>query len=301
MMEGRMLSRSNASFRNAIASGLMILASIVPFQIANAQDSWSDSDPKVMSLVKDYCPLKVRGKSGEWANFKNDLPVGKKVVGAINPRRPDIIFFQLKRDSKFMFAAPRTCFEGEQDWNVRVQEEAQGFKSLKERYSYFTMDFGLWKFAGALSDGSTTESLKLSYKSFGLGFDWAFKQSESPWYLGLGVSAGMGQGGGSSNIEGSTWETEKKYGFHGLFQLNTYYSWKKLPFALGLELFAGAIKNKYTSNILSASVTPSVAFLYGAGLGGIIRMNGWKIHPKVHFPGFKPKHATFQLLVGVDL
>ncbi len=271
-----------------------------PFLLA--QDSWSDSDPKVMTLVQGYCPLKVKGRSGEWGNFTNSLPPGRKVIGAVNPRRPDIVFFQLKRDSKFLFAGPRTCFEGEQNWNERIQNEVQGFKTPPESRRYFDVSASSWKYFGTHAEfgATTTESLILDYKAFSIGVDWSFKMKNPKWYGGLGFLIGMGKGGGTPELAESTVTIASKTGFHGIANGNVYYNWLNAPIAIGVELFGGGIRKAHTSNFIDATVSPSLAMIYGAGLGFIIRGEEWKLAPKVYFPSFSPSLFSFDLMLGFE-
>ncbi len=286
--------------KNTMRRFLLFLILFCGSHTIMAQESWSDSEPKIMTLIEGSCPLKIKGKSGEWANFKNALPPGKKVIGAINPRRPDIIFFQLQRDAKFVFAGPRTCFEGEEDWNVRTQEEVQGYKSAPDSIRNLRVGMAYLRFAGSLKSTSTAEDLTLKYFPINIGIQWLDRKGESSWYLGGGVSAGFGRGDGEAVRASLNWETERKWGYHGLAEGSAYYQFKKMPLAIGFDLFAGLIKNSYSSNILNTTVSPTFAFIWGLSLGATVTMKEWSLSPKIYAPAFNPSLLGYGLSVDLQ-
>lgn len=268
----------------------------------SAQNSWSDSNPRIIEFNTSTCPLKVRGLSGEWANYRGSLKAGRKVIGAINPRRPDIMFFQLQRDSKFMFAAPRTCFSGEEMWNERVEKETWGVPPPKDTRKYFTLGLGFWRYGGTLkdADGDATD-LNLRYTSISGGLAWEKKQATSNWYFGGKGHAGFGFSGASPVSESSGFESDTKFGFHTMFGGTAYYSFNRQNISLGTEFFGGIIKGSYSSNVVGSSVNPSTQFLFGWNVGARVEGDGWMLEPKLVFPKFNLTRLGVRIDFGIEL
>ncbi|MEO5667339.1 MAG: autotransporter domain-containing protein [Bdellovibrionota bacterium] len=245
-----------------------------------AQDSWSDSAPRIMKLVKT-CPMKVRDKNGEWANFKDTLPAGRNVVGAINPRRPDLVFFQLSRDSNFMFAAARSCFEGEETWNVAAEEEKNGGTNpamLHDRHSYFLGDITR---LSQKAEGSTdTSGTSASTYTYSLGF--GAEQRSDRWYFGGLGSIGYGHvkmkvSDGSISVDDSV----PLYTFS--LRGSAYYDFISLPYALGFEPFVeySKLKAVRSADTSSSSEISSGGFKYGISAGWRFYWDQVTITPKL--------------------
>lgn len=289
----------------ALSSGVsaaVLFSACFSSTVALAQESWSDSAPRIIEFNTSTCPLKVRGLSGEWANYRGSLKAGRKVMGAINPRRPDIMFFQLQRDSKFMFAAPRTCFAGEEMWNERVEKETWGVPEPKDTRKHFTMGMGFLRHGGTLKDSEGDETaLNLKYTSVSAGIAWEKKQASTNWYFGGKAHAGLGLSGAAPVSENSNFTSDTKFGFHTMFAGTAYYSFNRQNFALGTEFFGGLIKGSYSSNVVGSAVNPSTHFLFGWNVGGRLEGDGWMLEPKLVFPKFNLTRLGVRLDFGIVL
>ncbi len=271
---------------------------VLPFS-ARAQESWSDSVPRVMKLTR-ACPLKVRDKNGEWANFKDSLPAGRNVVGAINPRRPDLVFFQLARDSRFMFAAARTCFEGEENWNVLLEEEKQaGFRAPRVAHGYiFTSVDWLVDKAKVKPDsiGGTTTDLKTRIRGACLG--GGFESRKSHWFYGGAGCFGLGRAEyRTANIDASAYG-DSVMAFYGSGRGTAYYDFLSLPYAVGGELYAGFSKANFETPLVGFTVQPSFNFTYGAAASWRFYWENATITPKLVFNKFLPSNLGFEIQIA---
>jgi hypothetical protein len=271
---------------------------VLPFS-ARAQESWSDSVPRVMKLTR-ACPLKVRDKNGEWANFKDSLPAGRNVVGAINPRRPDLVFFQLARDSRFMFAAARTCFEGEENWNVLLEEEKQaGFRAPRLAHGYiFTSVDWLVDKAKVKPDsvGGTTTDLKTRIRGACLG--GGFESRKSHWFYGGAGCFGLGRAEyRTANIDASAYG-DSVMAFYGSGRGTAYYDFLSLPYAVGGEIYAGFSKANFETPLVGYTVQPSFNFTYGAAASWRFYWENATITPKFVFNKFLPSNLGFEIQIA---
>jgi hypothetical protein len=264
-----------------------------------AQESWSDSAPRIMKIVKNNCPLKVRGKSGEWGTFTDKLPAGRHVIGAINPRRPDLVFFQLQRESRFMFMAPRTCFEGEEDWNLRAIDERLGYKKLKNRRSYVSVSGDmLYSDPDLVSITSGVAKIPLKSRTLGsclgLGFE---KRVKEKWFyggfgcLGLGLTKVRAR-----KVAGSTYDdSDSAFSFYASGRFTAYYDFMTLPYGMGFDAYAGFLRAKNTTSAVNYFVSPTFGFNYGVAAAWRFYWDKVIISPKIVLNKFLPRNTGFEL------
>jgi len=273
-------------------TSLLILALATTATFSEAQESWSDSAPRVMKIARN-CPLKVRDKNGEWANFKDSLPAGRSVIGAINPRRPDVVFFQLTRDSRFMFLAARTCFAGEENWNELVEEESGESTKLGETHTYAFGSYGRTTHA-AEADGATASA---SFNEYGIGFGLERLNAEQ-WYLGGGLAAAYGRAYTELTYNDLVFEdTTPFYTFSGFG--SAYYDFKTLPYAMGIEPYLKYTIVKSQSGVDAENGETITAeggggLSFGAMLAWRFYAEQFTITPKISF-GFSPRENGFQI------
>lgn len=270
--------------RSSYGRSFLIAIVAVSSAFVEAQDSWSDSAPRVMKIAR-VCPLKVRDKNGEWANFKDTLPVGRSVIGAVNPRRPDIIFFQLTRDSKFMFIAPRSCFEGEENWNELKEEELNNGPALNASHKYLLASFG--RVARTEEGGGLTGST--TFNEYGVGYGFENLRSEQ-WYFGAGGALAYGRAKLQVTSEGVEFEDSVPfYTFMGFG--SAYYDFKSLPYAMGIEPF---IKYSIVKSSSATTIEGGNDLSFGAMLGWRFYADNFTITPKLTV-NFSPRDSGFQI------
>ncbi len=271
------------------------------------QESWSDSVPRSMKLAIAGCPIKVRGKSGEWGQFKDSLPKGRNVIGAINPRRPDLVFFQLSRDSEFMFVAPRTCFEGEGDWSVAVEEEKHGGqRPRKSTHAFILASVDVIADRVSLSpiDGATGDSFPLRTRLIGGCAGGGFEIQNQSWYWGSSACVGGGRaqfkfvptGEDSGEDSAANDYSDAVTGFYGNLRGTGYYDFQTLPYAMGLELYVGFSKVNFGSpSLVNYEITPQMSVTYGVSAAWRFYWDNAAITPKITFNKFLPRN------IGVEL
>jgi hypothetical protein len=257
---------------------LLALALLAASSQAFPQESWSDSVPRVMKIVKN-CPLKVRDKNGEWANYKDTFPVGRTVIGAINPRRPDLVFFQLSRDSKFMFLAPRSCFDGEENWNEVAEEEKLG-GNIPPRDSHASLLLSIDTYTPA-----KPASPVLGFCAGGSG-EWRSDQ----WFWGASACAGMRRTKVNMLENGLTFSDSANL-LRFQAAATTYYDFLSLPYALGAELFAGLNRTRDGAK---------TGFDFDPGLAAAWRFywGSATVTPKFVFHDFRPNRIGFDLQIA---
>jgi|GEM_PF-2217396 len=270
---------------------------------AFAQESWSDSVPRIMKIVRNNCPLKVKGRSGEWGTYTDKLPAGRNVVGAINPRRPDLVFFQLQRDSQFTFVAPRSCFEGEEDWNLQAVDERRGYKKPLERRAYFTVSGDM------LFDGPTLvpktagagDSYLLTSRTLGSCVGFGFeKRMKEKWYyggfgcLGLGTTKVKLRDEKNSTYEGS----DSAFSVYGSGRFTAYYDFMTLPYGLGFDVYLGFLKANNTTSQVNYLVSPTFGMNYGIAGGWRFYWDKVIISPKIVLNKFLPRNMGFELQIA---
>jgi len=276
--------------------GLCVLSASFSVQ---AQESWSDSVPRVMKLARN-CPLKVRDKNGEWANFKDSLPAGRNVVGAINPRRPDLVFFQLARDSRFMFAAARTCFEGEEDWNVLLEEEKQaGFRAprVSHGYMFASIDWLADK-AKVKPDTTSGTATNLKTRIRGACLGGGYESRKSQWFYGGSGCFGLGRAAyRAADVKASEYG-DSVLALYGSGRGTAYYDFLSLPYALGGEIYAGFSKVNFETPLVGYTVQPSFNFTYGAAASWRFYWENATITPKLVFNKFLPSNLGFEIQIA---
>lgn len=266
-----------------------------------AQNSWTDSNPRIIKIVQNNCPIKVRDKNGQWADFADPIPAGRSVLASLNPRRPDIIFFQLQRDSRFLFVAPRTCFEGEADWNVRALDEKRGHKEpSKNRFYLATSPQILYSGLNFVSDDGKTKT-PLRKRTMGLctgaGYE---KLTGDQWYMGGFGCLGIG----SSKLKlaeektASYSDSDGAFTLYGLGRFTSYYDFMKLPYAMGFEVHLGFIKSSHETTAVGYTVSPTFALQYGVAAGWRFYWEKVIISPKLVFNKFLPKYTGLELQLG---
>jgi len=268
-----------------------IFAGFAPF--AASQQSWSDSAPRIMKLAK-RCPLKVRDKNGEWANFKDSLPAGRNVIGAVNPRRPDLVFFQLARDSNFMFAAARTCFEGEEDWNVLAEEEKLGGmrpSSAQHAYVLGSVDWIASSASVGPSSGEGDRS-SLDTRIRGACIGGGYEARSTQWFYGASGCVGLGRA--QYREEGGLFE-DSVMAYYASLRGTAYYDFLSLPYAFGGEVYTGFTKASFETPIVNYSITPTVSFTYGVAAAWRFYWENATITPKITLNKFRPSNLGFEL------
>lgn len=263
---------------------------------AHAQESWSDSVPRVMKLTRS-CPLKVRDKNGEWANFKDSLPAGRNVVGAINPRRPDLVFFQLSRDSRFMFAAARSCFEGEENWNILLEEEhVEGKSNLRSKHFYLLSGIS---YRRTESEGST-ESIGASATMVDYSLGAAAETLRyRNWYFGGGAFAGWGRI--KVAVKDGSFAYEDTVSYYTLTGYGSaYYDFISLPYAMGAEPYVSYAKAQaeVSQDGEFSESTSGFGTTFGLALAWRFYWEEVTITPKIVFEKFLPSKVGYQIQIA---
>jgi hypothetical protein len=302
MLRGDMFLFSRFHFLRIVAAATLFCS----WQ-ARAQESWSDSVPRIWTFAQNNCPLKVRGKSGDWANYRDSLPQGRNVIGAINPRRPDLVFFQLTRDSPFMFVAPRTCFEGEQNWQVLAEEEKRGGRvALRDTHTYFlgSLDVIADRLSLQPIEGATGERFPLRSRIVGSCVGGGYEKRRERWYYGGTGCLGLGK------VQYKLVETKasdnktSSYGdasmaLYGSLRGTTYYDFQSIPYAMGFEIYAGFARASFASpSLINYEVAPSIWLTYGGAVAWRFYWKNVTITPKITLNKFLPRNIGTEIQIA---
>ncbi len=246
------------------------------------QESWSDSKPTVMELAADSCAFQVRGLSGRWAAYSGSMPKGRKVVGAINPRQPNIVFFQLKKDSPFMFAGPRTCFKGEEYW---AKDPVEAAYKTPEDFVFASASLQIFKEKPRMKDtGSPFTSYELQAKMTSGCFGGGFEKKRGQYAFGGGACLGFGQGSIKSvDMDKVEYEVTGTKIWYGQISALGYYDFKDMPYSLGLEALFGFAHTPWPLEIVDVKITPRNSLSWGLLAGWRFYADEWAFTPKIGF------------------
>jgi len=239
----------------------------------NGQGQWSGSDPQEFIVGTKPCSFKVRGRSGVWAEFAGEIPPGKIVVGVVNPREPDIIFFQLKKQSPFLFASKRTCFQGETPYVEDAIEAAR-----KKKLSYW-LAYGSYLMTRSTEKISSSENYTTVGNNLcgGVGKEWVtgFYRIYAAGCLGIGTAAI----GSSRTGELDTYDSISNFIIPAVF-VGGYYDLPGTPYAAGLE-FGLSFSMTRTDLANSEDVATAKDFAWMIGMGWRFYYDNWMFVPKV--------------------
>ncbi len=232
------------------------------------------------------CDVKVRGRSGVWSDFKGSVPPGRIVLGVVNPREPDIIFFQLKKTSPFLFAAKRTCFQGETPY---VEDPIEAQKSRKLKYPFVFLSFIFTRDSERVS---STESLVSSTMIGcpGAGYEW----TKGFYRFYTGLCLGLGSVRQSSTTDGPVTDYLSIRNYHFPIYLGGYYDLPNMPYAAGLEATLGFSHTRI--KVSEDTTESSTSFNWSLGMAWRFYYENWKFVPKVGlFDGFGSYFGEFQV------
>lgn len=263
---------------------------------AFAQDSWSDSIPRIIKISQNSCPIKVRDKNGQWAIFDTPIPAGRNVLASLNPRRPDLVFFRLQQDSAFLFVAPRTCFEGEENWQTQQLIEKKDPSILAQRRRYMGGSFDAI-YTGARLTRAGQQDISLRRRIYGFCPTYGVEnKTSSSWYRGWSGCLGMGPSRIKPSEGTSSYSLyEGGFAFYGTGRFTTYYDFIGLPYGMGVEAFLGFLAGGHEVPQVNYKYSPSFTLHYGLAAGWRFYVDRFIITPKVVFNKFLPKYTGFEI------
>ncbi len=253
----------------------------------NDQGVWSGSDPQEFTVGVKPCDYKVRGRSGVWSDFSGKIDSGKIVIGVVNPREPDIIFFQLKKQSPFLFVAKRTCFHGETPY---VEDPVEAARNKKLDYPLAWVSYLYIRRTDRISSSvKQTTATNLIYLAGGK--EWV----DGLYRLYLGAGLGFGAYGWSLSDSGVDTTTEGKRIYALPIYLGGYYDLPDTPYSAGLEMTLGYSLSRQTL-VSDGTTTSATNFFWSLGMAWRVYYNNWIFVPKVGvYDGLSPKFFEFQI------
>jgi hypothetical protein len=270
---------------NSRIAALLLLVGVnalaEPWAGPTGDGQMSGSDPQEFIVGAKPCDVKVRGRSGVWSDFKGEMPRGRVVMGVVNPREPDIIFFQLQKQSPFLFASKRTCFEGETPY-VEDPVEAQKSKKLEYPLAFFSL---LYIRSPVRVDNDEVVTSTSMIGLPGGGYEWV-KGFYRIW-TGLGI--GYGTSRQTSSQDGPMDDYLSIKVFHFPIYVGGFYDIPDTPYGAGLEATLGWSHTRYQS---SATVTTgATSFNWSLGMAWRFYYDNWIFAPK--FGVFDRLAATY--------
>jgi hypothetical protein len=290
---GRTLARSMRFATGRTLAFCMCFAVTALAQDMPGQESWSDSKPTIMEITRNGCAFQVRGLSGRWAAYSGSFPEGRQVVGAINPRQPDVVFFQLKKESNFMFAGPRTCFKGEEYWAKDPVEKAY---ATPENYGFALTSLQIIKENPKIKGtNSPFKSYDLDAKMTAGCFGGGYEMKRGQYAFGFSGCLGFGQGSIESvdpkKIKYKVTGTKVWWGQTALLG---YYDFKDMPYSIGLEALLGYAHTPWPEEVVNARITPRNSVAWALLGGWRFYMDEWAFTPKFGFYKW-PTNFMFEL------